>query len=63
MSGSNGTGRKETAEEREAQRQEKIDTTSSRSRERLDHPDCIVIAARVSDTHMLAQMLYPWTGR
>jgi len=40
-------------------RQRKTDEYMEQKRKRLNHPDCIVIAARVIDSHLLAQMLLP----
>ena len=40
-------------------RQQKLDAYLENKRKRLENPDCIVIAARVLDTHLLAQMLVP----
>jgi hypothetical protein len=41
----------------EALRQRKVDEYIANKRKRLQNPDCIVIAARVLDSHLLAQML------
>jgi hypothetical protein len=40
-------------------RQRKAEEYLENKRKRLNHPDCIVIAARVIDSHLLAQMLLP----
>ena len=45
--------------EEELLRQRKLDAYLENKRKRLENPDCIVIAARVLDTHLLAQMLVP----
>ncbi len=50
-------GQATTDPSREEIRQQKIDEYLESKRKRLQNPDCIVIAARVLDSHLLAQML------